>query len=329
MTRIAFAFCAALAAPALAPALVPGLALAETPATEPDLQPLTLILDWYVNPDHAPIILAQELGYFRDAGLQVEIIPPADPSEPPKLVAAGQADLAVSYQPQLHLQVHEGLPLIRVGTLVATPLNCLMVDAGGPVQSLGDLKGKKIGYSVSGVESAVMVAMLGSVGLAAADVEMVNVNWSLTPALMTGQVDAVIGAFRNFELTQMRLAGGNGRCFYPEEAGLPAYDELIYVARPDFDPGPINRFLAATERATSYMINHPEEAYARFAATAPDLSDPLNAQAFLDTLPRFAHSPAALDHGRYARFEAFLHEAGLIGTPLPVADLARDPGAAP
>lgn len=289
---------------------------------------MTLILDWYVNPDHAPIILAQERGFFSDQGLEVEIIAPADPSDPPKLVAAGRADLAVSYQPQLHLQVHEGLPLVRVGTLVATPLNCLMVDADGPVQSLADLRGRKIGYSVSGVEEAVMAAMLASVDLTPADVEMINVNWSLTPAVMTGQVDAVIGAFRNFELTQMRLAGANGRCFFPEEAGLPSYDELIFVANSEtFDRDRITRFLAAIERGTEYMLNHPDEAFAVFAATSPDLSDELNSRAWADTLPRFAQSPAALDHGRYARFEAFLHEAGLVGSILPVSALALDPGA--
>lgn len=290
---------------------------------------LSLILDWYVNPDHAPIILAQEKGFFADQGLQVEIIAPADPTEPPKLVAAGQADLAVSYQPQLHLQVHEGLPVVRVGTLVATPLNCLMVHADGPVQSLADLKGRKIGYSVSGVESAMTGAMLASGGLAPEDVEMVNVNWSLTPSLLTGQVDAVMGAFRNFELTQMELAGGNGRCFFPEEAGLPAYDELIFVANRDrLDRDLITRFLSAIERGTQYMVNHPEAAFETFAATSPDLSDELNSRAWADTLPRFAHSPAALDHGRYARFEAFLHESGLIDSILPVSALALDPGAA-
>ena len=290
---------------------------------------LTLVLDWYVNPDHAPIILAQEKGFFADQGLLVEVIAPADPTEPPKLVAAGRADLAVSYQPQLHLQVHEGLPLVRVGTLIATPLNCLMVDADGPIQTLADLKGRKIGYSVSGVEGAVMAAMLTSAGLTMADVEMVNVNWSLTPAVLTGQVDAVIGAFRNFELTQMRLAGANGRCFFPEEAGLPGYDELIFVANArSLDRALVSRFLVAIERGTEYMLNHPEEAFAVFAATSPDLADELNKQAWADTMPRFAHSPAALDHGRYARFEAFLHEAGLIDSILPVPALALDPGAA-
>lgn len=306
-------------------ALLVGLTLA-LPAMAQDR--MTLILDWYVNPDHGPIIIAQEKGFFADQGLEVQIISPADPAEPPKLVAAGRADLAVSYQPQLHLQVHEGLPLKRVGTLIATPLNCLLVDAGGPVQSLADLKGRKVGYSVSGVEQAVMAAMLRSAGLDLDDIEMVNVNWSLTPAVMTGQVDAVIGAYRNFELTQMRLAGGDGRCFFPEEEGLPSYDELIFVANSEtLDRDRITRFLAAIERGVQYMVNHPEDAFETFAATAPDLSDELNTLAWADTLPRFAHSPAALDHGRYARFEAFLHEAGLIDSILPVPALALDPGA--
>lgn len=289
---------------------------------------MTLILDWFVNPDHGPIIVAQEKGYFADENLSVEIIAPADPSDPPKLVAAGKADLAVSYEPQLHLQVHEGLPLKRVGTLVASPLNCLMTNADGPIKSIADLKGRKIGYSVPGVETAIVGALLAKAGLSLDDVEMVNVNWSLTPALMTGQVDATIGAYRNFELTQMQLAGGKGHCFFIEEEGVPAYDELIYVANAtSMDLDKINRFLAATERATQFMVNHPDESWQIFSATAPDLRDELNARAWKDTLPRFSLTPAALDHGRYARFESFLQDAGLIDKTLPVADLALDPGA--
>lgn len=289
---------------------------------------MTLVLDWFVNPDHAPIVLAAEQGYFTDAGLEVEIIAPADPADPPKLVAAGSADLAITYQPQLHLQVHEGLPLVRVGTLVGTPLNCLMVRADGPVATLADLKGKRIGYSVAGVEQALVSALLAQAGMTLDDVEMVNVNWALTPALMSGQVDATIGGYRNFELTQMRLAGGEGRCFFLEEEGLPAYDELIYVANADsVDRDRINRFLGAVERATQFMLNHPDEAREIFAAHAADLSDELNTAAWADTFGRFAISPAALDHGRYARFEAFLHDNGLVPEIWPVARFAIDPGA--
>ncbi len=297
--------------------------LAAAPAWAEDK--MTVLLDWFINPDHGPIIVAQENGYFADEGLEVEIVPPADPSAPPRLVAAGQADLAVSYQPQLHLQIHEGLPLKRVGTLVATPLNCLLVLEDGPIKSLADLKGKKVGFSVAGVEEAILTAMLNAHAVALDDIELINVNFSLSPSLMTGQVDAVIGAFRNFELNQMDIEGVAGRCFYIEEEGVPPYDELIYVANPDkMDTEMIARFLAATEKATQFIVNNPEKSWEIFAATSSELQDELNARAWVDTLPRFALRPAGFDAGRYARFEEFLKDSGMIDSINPVSDITID-----
>lgn len=299
------------------------LALFALPAQAADK--MTLILDWFVNPDHGPIIVAQEKGYFADQGLEIEVIAPADPADPPKQVAAGNADLAVSYQPQLHLQIHEDLPLVRVGTLVATPLNCLLVLEDGPIKTIADLKGRKVGFSVAGVEEALLSTILDRAGLTMGDIELINVNWSLSPALMSNQVDAVIGAFRNFELNQMDIEEVPGRCFYLEEEGLPAYDELIYVANPEtMDPAKIARFLAATELATQFIINHPEESWEIFKSTSTELDDELNARAWVDTIPRFALRPAAVDAGRYARFEAFLKDAGLIPDLNPVEKIAVD-----
>lgn len=286
---------------------------------------MTLLLDWFVNPDHGPIIVAQENGYFAGQSLEVEIIAPADPADPPKLVAAGKGDLAVSYQPSLHLQVAEGLPLKRVGTLVATPLNCLLVLKDGPIKTIADLKGRKVGFSVAGVEEALLGTILKTNGLTLSDVELVNVNWSLSPALMSKQVDAVIGAYRNFELNQMEIEGHEGKCFYIEEEGIPAYDELIYIANPvTMDVDKIKRFLIATEKATQFIVNHPIESWKIFSATSKELQDELNEKAWADTIARFALRPSALDKGRYARFEAFLAETGMIKSVRPVSDMAID-----
>ena len=286
---------------------------------------MTLLLDWFVNPDHGPLIVAQEKGYFADAGLEVEIVAPADPSAPPKLVAAGQADIAISYQPQLHLQIAEGLPLVRIGTLVATPLNCLLVLEQGPVKSLADLKGRKIGYSVAGVEEALLTGMLAPHNVKLSDIELINVNFSLSPALMSGQVDAVIGAFRNFELNQMDIEGVKGRCFYLEEEGIPSYDELIYVANPEImDADKMERFIGATELATQFIINNPQESWEIFSGTAKELQNELNKRAWADTLPRFALRPAAFDAGRYQRFQAFLIESGLLSEAMPIEKIAID-----
>lgn len=284
---------------------------------------LSVMLDWFVNPDHAPLVVAQEKGFFKDAGLEVTLTAPADPNDPPKLVAAGGADIAVSYQPQLILQVAEELPLVRIGTLVSTPLNSVVVLRDGPVKTLKDLKGRKVGYSIAGFEDALLGAMLEKQGLSLKDVELVNVNFSLSPSLLSGQVDAVVGAFRNFELNQMEIEKHPGRAFYPEEEGVPPYDELILVARKDKANDPrFKRFLAAVERATLYILNHPEESQAAFVKGRPELNDELNRRAWADTLPRFSHSPAALDAERYTRFAEFLKARGLIKAVAPIDQYA-------
>jgi putative hydroxymethylpyrimidine transport system substrate-binding protein len=304
--------------------LLPGL-LWTGPAGAADH--LTLMLDWFVNPDHGPILVAKQRGYFDQVGLDVEIVAPADPNDPPKLVAARQADIGVSYQPQLHIQVDQGLPLVRIGTLIATPLNCLLVLAGGPVKQIADLKGRKVGFSVGGFEDTLLKAMLARHGLGLDAVELVNVNFALVPALLARQVDGVIGAFRNFELNQLELQGQPGRAFYPEEEGVPAYDELIFITNAKLlKDDRLPRFLDAIEAGVLYLVNHPDESFKLFVQGRPELDDELNRRAWRDTLRRFALRPAALDRARYARFAAFLAQQGLIKTPPPVETYAVELG---
>ena len=287
------------------------LMTAATPALAADK--LTVLLDWFVNPDHAPLVVAREKGYFAARDLDVELIAPSDPSAPPRLVAAGEGDIAISYQPQLHMQVGQGLPITRIGTLAETPLNSLVVLEDGPVKSLKDLKGRKVGFSVGGFEDAVLGAMLKKEGLSLDDVELVNINFALSQSLMTGAVDAVIGAFRNFELNQLDIEKRPGIAFYPEENGVPVYDELIFIARNDRADDPrFGRFMDAVEEATLWLTNHPREALDIFLKAYPDLDNELNRRAWTDTLPRFAKRPRALDRRRYERFAAFMKESGLI-----------------
>lgn len=283
----------------------------------------TVLLDWYVNPDHGPLYVADAQGYFDDVGLEVELIAPANPNDPPKLAAAKQADVAISYQPQLHLQIEQELPLVRIGTLVATPLNCIVVLADSEIRQISDMKGKKVGYSVAGFEDALLASVLETSGLSMEDVTLVNVNFSLSPALMSKQVDAVIGAFRNFELNQMDIHGVPGRAFYLEEEGIPAYDELIIVTHRDNVTDPrMRRFIDALEQGVQFMINHPEQAWNDFVAHDHNLDNELNRRAWRDTLPRFALRPGALDQARYRKFAAFLSEQGLINDIPPLENYA-------
>ncbi len=285
---------------------------------------ITVLLDWFVNPDHAPLFIALEKGYFADQGLEVELIAPSNPNDPPKLVAAGKADIAVSYQHQHQMQVDQGLPLVRIATLIATPLNSLVVLADGPIRSMADLKGKTVGYSVGGFETVLLKVMLEKEGLSLKDVKLVNVNFSLSPSLFTGQVDAVIGAFRNFELNQMAIEKRPGRPFYVEEYGIPPYDELILVANTKTLGDPkLRRFVDALEAGVQYMVNHPEESWQLFiGGERKNLDDELNRLAWHDTLPRFALRPGALDKNRYRRFARFLQQQGAVKNIPPLSSWA-------
>ena len=284
---------------------------------------LTVLLDWFINPDHGPLFVALEKGLFKKRGLDVDFKVPSNPNDPPKLVAAKKIDIAVSYQPQHHLHVDQGLPLVRIGTLVATPLNCLVVLADSDIKDIADLRGKTIGYSVSGFETLLLKVMLAQKNLKIEDVKLVNVNFSLSPSLLAGQTDAVIGAFRNFELNQMDLEGKPGRAFYVEEYGVPPYDELILIAHPPrINEAKFKKLMDAQEEGVQFLINHPEESWKLFTKNRKDLVTELNRRAWRDTLPRFALRPGALDRSRYRRFAEFLKSEKQIRTIPPMEQWA-------
>ena len=285
---------------------------------------LTIGLDWFINPDHAPLIIAQKRGFFKEVGLEVEMIEPADPNDPPKLVAAGKLDLAISYQPQLHIQVDQGLPVVRVGTLVSVPLNALVVLKDGPIKSISDLKGKKVGFSVGGFEEALLSGMLEKYNLKMSDIELININFSLSPSLIAKKVDAVIGAFRNFELNQMDIVGHPGTAFYPEEHGVPTYEELIYISNVKNKNNPIfDKFFKAIQKATLTMINDPDSTWKDFSTYRKGLDDELNKRAYRDTLSRFSLRPQAHDLNTYKDFGNFLKEKGIIKKSINVDTFAK------
>jgi putative hydroxymethylpyrimidine transport system substrate-binding protein len=97
-------------------------------------QPFTLVLDWYVNPDHAGIYTALDRGFFKQAGLDVNPQVPSDPAAPIKEVAAGRVDLAVSYEPEVLLAHEQGLEVEAVAAVVDSPLTSLIAPRTSPAR---------------------------------------------------------------------------------------------------------------------------------------------------------------------------------------------------
>ncbi|EOB4239227.1 ABC transporter substrate-binding protein [Raoultella planticola] len=295
-------------------ALISGQAMAN--------EKLTLVLDWYINPDHAPIMVAEQIGAFKAQGLDVKIVPPSDPALPPRLVAAGQADLAITYQPQVHFFADEGLPLVRVGTLINSPLNTV-IALDKSIKTPADLKGKKVGYSVSGIEQATLATMAQHAHIDPQSIKLINVNFQLTSALLAGQVDAVIDGYRNIEALELKLQGKDPQVMNVEDFGVPAYDELVIVAnRDEIHAAKIKKFLVALQEGVTYLRAHPQETWQAFAAAHPELNTELNQQAWQQTAPLFAGNPAALDKARYEAYEQFLYNNKLVKKITPLTHYA-------
>lgn len=288
-------------------------------------KPLTIILDWFVNPDHAPLFVAKQQGYFKQQGLNVKLISPAEPSDAIKLVAAGKADLGISYQPEFMVAVAQGIPLVRVATLINKPLSCMLVLKSGPIKTIKDLKGKTIGYSTGGIDNITLRTMLQHHGLPLSAVKLISFHYGQTQALLAHRVDAITGQMRNFELPEMTLAGQPARAFYPEKNGVPPYDELIFVTNPKEAHDPrLKRFVIALREAVIYLKKHPKQTWRVFANNHPALNNKLNRMAWFMTVPYFDSHPGYFNKKKYQRFAEFLKQGGLIKNLPPLQHYARN-----
>ena len=284
---------------------------------------LTVVLDWFLNPDHAPLIIAKQQGFFKEEGLDVELIGPSDPTDPPKWIAAGKADIGITYQPEFMEQVDRGLPLIRIGTLIDKPLNCLVALDDKGIKTLSDLKGKLIGSSNNGLSSIMLKVMLAKQGLTSKDVELINVRYNLTQALLSRRVDAVTGMMRNFEVPQLEANGHKVATFFPEEHGIPNYSELIFITHlSNIHDKRLPRFLAAIKKAVEYLDLHPEETWKQFAKAYPESNNTINHEAWFATIPYFAEDPGIFDQDEWNQFAKFMQQNKLIKKTQPLSRYA-------
>jgi len=284
---------------------------------------LRLGLDFFPNPNHVPIYLAELSGLFEDRDLDIEIVVPANPSDPVKLAASRWLDVALTPQINYLIARSEGLPLVAIGALVDSNLGGLLSVAESGVQTMSDLAGRRIGYSLAPLEPILWKTMLECAGVPFEEVEMVNVGYSTMPALLTGSVDA-IGAFRNYEPIQAEAQGFEPVFFPQERACIPQTYDIILVAHPDKVAEHAEEFsalLSALDEAVRRTKSAPDEALAVFFKSNPDLDDEVNRRSFEVTVPLFARG---LNHGDakvWLEMQTYLYEHGLIERRFEIGDL--------
>ena len=324
----------ALAATALALALaVAGCGEKSEDPAEAQATPFTLTLDFYPNPDHAGIYMAEKLGYFRDAGLDVSIQEPSDPSLPIRQVAAGRTDLAISYEPEVVLARDQGLDVVAVGSLVNRPLTSMIWLGDSKIKGVGGLRGKTIATAGIPYQDAYLETILARSGLSTSDVKVVNVGFGLLPAILSGKADAMLGGFRNIEGVDLRLRGKAPVVTPVDQLGVPSYEELVLVAqgsRLEEDPEAIRLFLAALARGTAAAVKSPDASTDAVLEANPALDPKLTRAEIQATLPLLGDG--APDESAWARFIDWMRQNELIDTALSATDAVSDdylPGTIP
>lgn len=285
---------------------------------------ITLALDWYPNANHTGLFQAQADGLFIAAGLELELYTPSDPTVVLQTVGAGRDTFGISYQTDVLFARAQGVPVVSIAALVQHPLICLMSLKSAGISRPADLNGKTVGYPGIPSQEAFLATMLETDGLTAADVELVNVEFNLLPALISGQADAVMGAYWTHETILAEQEGYPVDILRVEEWGVPDFYELVLVTseetlktRPDM----VEAFLTAMQRGYESTIADPATALETLVTAYPETDRSVEEQGLALLLPAWTDGVTTFgeQHAeRWSSYAAWMASRGLIPANLDV-----------
>jgi len=269
-----------------------GLLVTGCQKTEESGKQTRLLLDWLPNPNHIPLYVGQDKGFFAESGIDLLITKLQDPSDSIPLVTSGQADLALFYMPDTIRAIQRGADVEVVGVLFKKPLNGFIFREGEGIKNPKDLNGKSLGYCLDGSGTTVLDYILEKNQITPNDKK--NVSFDLVGTLGTKQVDVIYGAYWNIECEHLRALGVNTQYFDLIQMGYPNYYELVVLAKeksPQTHLEAVSSFKKALQKSIDYSAAHPEEAFEIYLKANPDKS--LNTanwerQAWYKTYPHLA-----------------------------------------
>lgn len=301
-----------------------------TPTEAPPLPAeIRVSLDGYKGAENAGLLMAEKLGYFDDAGLNVWLGHPLAPRNTPYYVVTRMDELGVTPLPQVAIARENGLPIVAIGSVIPRPTEAMIWLAGSGIRTVADLKGKTIGVSGVPFQEGLLRIVLERAGLTLEDVEVQPVGYRLVPALMKGEVDAIFGGSANIEGVALASRGAEPVVKRVQGLGVPAYDQLAVITREDraaADPQAMRAFMSAVRRGTAAALKHPEMAASLIVKDAE--SDPRatrkETEAQLDaTLPLLSRT-GRLNSEQATDLLDWMHEQGWIKREMPASEVLAD-----
>ncbi|WP_431783461.1 ABC transporter substrate-binding protein [Streptomyces chumphonensis] len=293
--------------------------------------PLTVGLTYVPNIQFAPFYVAESLGYYEDAGLEVKLKHHSFSEPQFGALSAGREDVVYAGGDEMLQARSKGVPVVDVATLYHEYPVAVMVPKDSPVTEAADLEGRTIGTPGPFGETYFgLLAVLKSAGLSESDVKVQHIGFTQQAALAGGKVDAVTGYLNN-DAVQFARSGVDVRTIGPADgdgslplvaAGLGASEDLTGDR-----PEELKALVAATLKGVQYTIDHPEKAVELSAEFVPGLEDPKkrkDALAVLEaTIPLMENhdgTPGRNDPAAWERMVEFMHSHDLLSSRLPAEE---------
>jgi putative hydroxymethylpyrimidine transport system substrate-binding protein len=295
-------------------------------------QSMKVMLDWFPNADHVGIYQAIADGDFEKAGLDVHIQVPSDPALPLKQLEAGKTDVAISYEPEVMLARNQGEPLVSVAAIVQEPLTSIVSVGSKHIRTAAQLRGKRVGDAGIAYQHAYLSTILAHANVPAGSVKQITVGSNLVPAMLSGRVDATLGAYWNYEAIQLQRMHKHPNVIRMNQVGIPTYDELVVVARKSTvvnHPDELRRFVQALGRGYAAVRSNPQAAVDNLVKANPGLDPKFELESVKATLPTFFPTDSSkpwgwMSAGQWNAFGQWMLDKHLISNPNAVADASTN-----
>ncbi|KAJ9157914.1 Protein NMT1-like protein [Pleurostoma richardsiae] len=249
---------------------------------------ITFLTNWHATPYHAPLYLAQAKGYFKDEGIKVAILEPNDPSDVTEIIGTEKVDLGFKAMIHTLAAKARNFPVLSIGSLLDEPFTGVVyLKDSGITPDFRTLKGKRIGYV--GEFGKIQIDELTShYGMTPSDYTAVRCGMNVSKAIIKGEIDAGIGLenVQMVELEEWLLAQGRPKTDVQmlridelAELGCCCFCSILYIGNEKFisqNPDKVRAFLRAVKKATDFVINEPEKAWAEYVDFKPVMGTELN-----------------------------------------------------
>jgi ABC-type nitrate/sulfonate/bicarbonate transport system substrate-binding protein len=243
------------------------------------LVPVTLMLDWVPNTNHTGLFVAQEEGYFTDAGLDVKIIQPGE-VYPEAAVASGAADFGVSFQEQVTLARAENVTIVSIAAILQHNTSGFASLSELGVNSPVDFEGLSYGAWGSPFEEPTLRVLMQDAGADFGKLRILNVGYDDPLALLAAKKIDLAWIFYGWQGFQAKYQGIDLNIVMMKDYldNIPDYYTPVLITSEDMianRPDIVRSFMAAVSRGYEYAIANPSQAAAILLSAVPELDPAL------------------------------------------------------